>query len=52
MAHQETLVVAVSFPDVIGAFAPAVRSTFINAVSALRIAEEISSTHINASKPI
>jgi hypothetical protein len=45
-------VVPVSFPDVIGAFAPTVRSTFVNAVSALRVTEDISSTQLNANKPI
>jgi hypothetical protein len=45
-------VVPVSFPDVIGTFAPAIRSTFVNAVSTLRVAENISPTHINANKPV
>jgi len=41
----EALVISVSFPDVIGALAPAVTVALVNTVSTLRIAERFTLTH-------
>jgi len=45
-------VIFVSFPDVVGAFAPAIRSALVNTVSTFRVVEEVSPTHANTNKSI
>jgi len=42
---QETLVISVSFPDVVGTFAPTVRTTLVHAIPAFRIAKITTLTH-------
>jgi hypothetical protein len=42
---QEALVILVSFPDVIGTFAPTVRTTLVHAIPAFRIAKNPTLTH-------
>jgi hypothetical protein len=43
--QQGVLVISVSFPDVIGAFAPTVRTALVHAIPAFRIAKIIAFTH-------
>jgi len=42
---QVALVIPVSFPDVVGTFAPTVRITFVDAISAFRIAKNPAFAH-------
>jgi hypothetical protein len=42
---QEALIVPVSFPDIIGALTPTVRTTLVHAIPAFRIAEISRLTH-------
>jgi hypothetical protein len=49
---KPALVVLVSFPYVVGTFAPTVRTTLVDAVSTLRITKIVSPTHANANNLI
>jgi hypothetical protein len=49
---KSALIATVSFPDVVGAFTPTVRSTLVNTIPTLRITKKILPTHTNANKSI
>lgn len=42
---QEALVISVSFPDVVGTFAPTIRTTLVHAIPAFRIAKNPALPH-------